>query len=279
MICFPNAKINIGLRVTEKRPDGYHNIESIFYPVGLTDILEVCKRGKINARGNSFITTGIKIDSPPEKNLVILVLKSLNKEYKLPPLNIHLHKLIPTGSGLGGGSSNAAFILKGLNESFNIGITFKKLHYMASDFGSDCPFFLHNKSSFISGRGEKIQQIELNLNNFYLVIVYPDIQIDTGFAYSQITPSKPKSSLKELINNPIEKWKENIFNDFEKPVFAKFPEIKEIKEKLYSMGAIYSSLTGSGSSVYGLFTKKIKVKGQFGNYMVWQERLNNQLKS
>ncbi|MCK4630390.1 MAG: 4-(cytidine 5'-diphospho)-2-C-methyl-D-erythritol kinase [Bacteroidales bacterium] len=278
MICFPNAKINIGLRVTGKRPDGYHNIESILYPIGLTDMLEISEQEKISGKGISLVTTGIKIDSPPEKNLVFRTAELLRKEYSIPPLNIHLHKLIPTGSGLGGGSSDTSFLLRVLNENFNIGITEEKLHAIASGLGSDCPFFLNNNSAFISGRGEKIQRISLDLSRFYLVVVYPDIHVDTGLAYSQITPSKPGLSLQKLIKYPVSQWKENIFNDFEKPVFSEFPNIKKIKEKLYRMGAIYSSLTGSGSAVYGLFDKKTETDGQFGHYLVWQERLSKKLK-
>ena len=273
MICFPNAKINIGLRVTGKRPDGYHNIESILYPIGLTDILEISEQEKISGKGISLVTTGIKIDSPPKENLVFRAAELLRKEYSIPPLSIHLHKLIPTGSGLGGGSSDTAFLLRLLNKKFNIGISEEKLHAIASGLGSDCPFFLNNTSAFISGRGEKIQRISLNLSQLYLVVVYPDIHIDTGFTYSQITGSKPGLSLQELIKYPVSQWKENIFNDFEKPVFSKYPNIKNIKEKLYSMGAIYSSLTGSGSVVYGLFDKETATNGHFGHYRVWQEEL------
>jgi len=273
MICFPNAKINIGLRVTGKRPDGYHNIESILYPVGLTDILEISEQKKDSGKGISLDTTGIKIDSPPEENLVFRTAELLRKEYSIPPLDIHLHKLIPTGSGLGGGSSDTAFLLRLLNNKFSIRITEEKLHAIASGLGSDCPFFLNRTSAFISGRGENIKRISLNLSQFYLVIVYPGIHIDTGLAYSRITPSKPGLSLQKLIKYPVSLWKENIFNDFEKPVFSKYPNIKKIKEKLYSMGAIYSSLTGSGSAVYGLFDKKIETEGQFRHYLVWQEEL------
>jgi len=273
MICFPNAKINIGLRVTGKRPDGYHNIESILYPIGLTDILEVSEQEKVSGKGISLDTTGIKMDTPLKENLVFRTAELLRKEYSIPPLSIHLHKLIPIGSGLGGGSSDTAFLLRLLNKKFNIGITEEKLFSIASGLGSDCPFFLNNTSAFISGRGEEIQQMHLNLNRLYLVVVYPDIHIDTSFAYSQITPSKPGLSLQKLIKYPINQWKENIINDFEKPVFSKYPNIRKIKEKLYRMGAIYSSLTGSGSAVYGLFDKETETDGQFGHYLVWQEQL------
>ena len=277
MICFPNAKINIGLRVTGKRPDGYHNIESILYPIGLTDILEISEQKKKSDKGISLATTGIKIDTPPEENLVFRTAELLRKEYSIPPLSINLHKLIPTGSGLGGGSSDTTFLLRLLNEKFSIGISEEKLHTIASGLGSDCPFFLNNSSAFISGRGETIQQISLDLSLYYLVVVYPDIHIDTGLAYSQITPSNPESSLLKLIKHPVCQWKENIFNDFEKPVFSEFHRIKKIKERLYRMGAIYSSLTGSGSAVYGLFDKETETDGQFGHYLVWQEQLNKKL--
>jgi len=273
MICFPNAKINIGLRVTGKRPDGYHNIESIIYPIGLTDILEISEQEKASGKGISLDTTGINIDSHPEENLVFRTAELLRKIYSIPPLSIHLHKLIPIGSGLGGGSSDTAFLLRLLNKKFNIGITEEKLHAIASGLGSDCPFFLNNISAFISGRGEEIQQIPLNLSRLYLVVVYPDIHIDTSFAYSQITPSKSGLSLQKLIKYPVSQWKENIFNDFEKPVFSKYPNIRKIKEKLYRMGAIYSSLTGSGSAIYGLFNRETETDGQFGNYMIWKEQL------
>ena len=253
MLTYPNAKINIGLNVVERRPDGYHNIETVFYPIGLSDILEV--ETTETCSDYSFSSAGITLDGDPEDNLIVKAYRLLRSEYQFPPVDITLIKQIPFGAGLGGGSSDAAFMLKCINELFELKITTKKLEKLASKLGADCPVFIHNKPVFAAGTGNVFTPIELSLKGYFLLLVKPDIHVSTPEAYSLVVPKKPEVSLLSLINSPINEWKKTIKNDFEKSVFVKHPEIAEIKNKLYDMGAIYASMSGSGSAVYGIFDK------------------------
>lgn len=266
MITFPNAKINIGLNITEKRNDGFHNIETIFLPIKLSDILEI-----IPSKNNiSFINSGLKVENGDlKKNLCYKAYSALKKDFDLPPIDLHLHKVIPFGSGLGGGSADASFTLKLLNEIFKLELSSDKLIEYASIIGSDCAIFIDNKPAFAWERGNKLEAIEVNLKGKYIAIVHPNIHVNTGAAYSKSTPKNPSSSLKDLIKLPIEKWKEHIINDFEDIVFPDHPEIKTIKEKLYDQGAIYASMSGSGSAVFGIFNQEIYLKDPFPNYFVW----------
>ncbi|GAB4297879.1 MAG: 4-(cytidine 5'-diphospho)-2-C-methyl-D-erythritol kinase [Marinilabiliales bacterium] len=251
MICFPNAKINIGLNVTGKRTDGYHNIKSVFYPVPLCDALEIVESGKFD-----FEQSGIELDCNPEQNIVVKAFNLFQKEYKIPDVKIFLHKAIPFGAGLGGGSSDAAFLLKMLNDFFNLKLNNDKLVDMASRLGSDCAFFIENKPAFASQRGDSFEFIDLDLKGYYIKIIFPGFSINTTEAYKNIKPSKTSFSKDTLLRLSIKEWKDHIKNDFEDYAFKKYPELQIIKTTLYGEGAVYVSMTGSGSAIYGLFKDK-----------------------
>lgn len=269
MITFPNAKINLGLNIVSKRADGYHNLETIFYPIPIKDALEIIPsdNGK-----DSFIEAGLKVDSLPEANLVIKALSLLREDYEIPFLEIHLLKKIPFGAGIGGGSADASFMLRLLNDTFSLGVEDMKLAEYALRLGADCPFFIFNCPMFASGIGEKLEDIDVSLSNYYLVLVKPDIHIPTKDAFALITPRQPELSLKEIVLRPVEEWKDLMFNDFEKSIFPKYTEIEKVKKKLYDLGAVYSSMSGSGSSVYALFKEETYLKKEFENCYVWEER-------
>ncbi len=269
MICFPNAKINLGLNVVAKRPDGYHNIETVFYPIPLTDALEVVRSDEM-----SFHQSGIVVDTPMEKNLVIKALNLLGAQRDIPALEIHLLKAIPFGAGLGGGSSDAAFMLKLLNDFCGLNIPDEALEEMAATIGADCPFFIRNTPVFASGTGNVFEPIHLSLQGYHLCLVKPDVAVSTAEAYSLVTPSIPAVSLKEIIRSPAGTWKERMVNDFEKSVFSRHPVIREIKECLYRHGAVYASMSGSGSSVFGLFAEPTQLKGVFPDCFVWEGPLS-----
>jgi len=269
MVIFPNAKINIGLNVTNKRTDGFHNIETILYPIGLSDILEINPFDQFD-----FKNTGLTVENKNfESNLCYHAYQALQKDFSLPLVNIHLHKITPFGAGLGGGSSDASFTLKALNSLFNLNLNEKNLIKYAEKIGSDCPFFILNKPAFVQGKGEILSEINFSLKGYYLILVHPGIHVNTAKAYSQITPEKPKSNIKELINEPPGNWQNTIKNDFEDSVFKKHPELKTIKEELYSLGAVYASMSGSGSTIYGIFNKKTDLKNRFNKYFIWTEAL------
>ena len=256
MIVFPNAKINIGLQVLSKLDSGYHEIETIFYPLGLSDALEI-----IPAKEFSFGSSGLPIPGDPNQNLVIKAYQMMKAHFDIPHVAIHLHKIIPMGAGLGGGSSDAAFTLKVLNEMFSICLTTEQLEDIARDLGADCAFFIKNKAVFASGRGDRFELIDLDLSRYKIVIVKPKIHLSTAWAFSQLKPSRRELSLKELIKTPIQEWQAMIKNDFEEALFPKYPEIKKCKEQLLEKGAIYTSMTGSGSAVFGFFEDVPDVEG------------------
>lgn len=266
MICFPNAKINLGLNIVSRRANGYHNLETVFYPIRLKDALEI-----VPSESNEpyrFFQTGIEIKGNADDNLVIKALKLISQEKEIPPIDVHLLKKIPFGAGLGGGSSNAAFMLKLLNETFSLGYSEIDLIRLAAQLGADCPFFIINKPAFATGIGEELEVIELDLSNYVFVLVKPDVFVSTKDAFAMITPAQPEISLKEIIKQPVSEWKELMRNDFEASIFPKYPEIGKIKQKLYDYGAVYASMSGSGSSVYGFFEKDIDIR--FDNCFVWK---------
>jgi 4-diphosphocytidyl-2-C-methyl-D-erythritol kinase len=269
MICFPNCKINIGLYVTAKRPDSYHNIETIFYPVPLHDALEVIESDK-----NEFTQSGIDIPGNREANLCLRAYDILQRKFKLPPVKIHLHKVIPTGAGLGGGSSNAAFMIKLLNDTFSLKMDIPQMKQIAANLGSDCSFFIENTPVFATSKGDMFENIKFDLSNYHIVLSKPDLHISTPEAFSMIIPKCAPFLLKEISVAKISEWKDYVSNDFEKVVFNKFPEIKAIKEKMYEAGAVYASMSGSGSAVYGIFEKEIDTKDLFRNCFVWKGKLN-----
>lgn len=263
MISFPNAKINIGLSITEKRSDGFHNLETIFYPVGWKDILEIADSDILQ-----FSSSGIDLNIDDETNLVKKAYRLLAKDFDIPKLKIHLHKIIPFGAGLGGGSADAAYTLKMINEYCNLGLSVDELLKYAAYLGSDCSFFLKNKPVYASGRGDIFKDIDLSLNGMFTIIVKPHVNINTASAFKLITPQKPENSIINLIKLPVSEWKHNIFNQFESAVIKQFPVIGDVKKQLYDLGAVYASLSGSGSSIFGIFNSEpsdweITLKPQF----------------
>jgi 4-diphosphocytidyl-2-C-methyl-D-erythritol kinase len=248
MIVFPNAKINIGLNVVSRREDGYHNLETIFFPVKLADALEFAEAEK-----TTLTTSGIQINGDPEENLILKAYRLLQSDFNLPHLQFHLHKVIPFGAGLGGGSSDAAFTLKMLNDYFRLEIPQQKLEAYAAQIGADCPFFILNKPVFATGIGNKFHNIELNLTDYEIVILKPEINVSTPEAYKNVIPRNPKFRLNEIVKTPVSQWKNLIVNDFEKSIFPKYPQIAELKQLLYNLGADFASMSGSGSAVFGIF--------------------------
>jgi 4-diphosphocytidyl-2-C-methyl-D-erythritol kinase len=263
VVVFPNCKINLGLNVTRKRNDGFHDIETVFYPIAFQDALEVIKVD--GPKGNiQFSASGGVITGNPEDNLCIKAYRLLKQDFpQLPAMKMHLHKNIPVGAGLGGGSADGAFILKLLNQIYNLGLTQDKLTEYALQLGSDCPFFIINAPCFATGRGELLEPAEPDLSLCKLVIVNPGIHINTTEAFSAINPTIKSKSIKKIIQQPIETWKNELSNDFEEPVFKKYPELNNVKDHLYKVGAIYASMSGSGSSVYGIFEKDKDVRLSF----------------
>jgi 4-diphosphocytidyl-2-C-methyl-D-erythritol kinase len=269
MVVFPNSKINIGLNIINKRPDGFHNIESCFYPVGWADILEI-----IPADTFAFTSSGIEIPGEVAGNLCVKAYQFLQKDYNLPPVNIHLHKAIPIGAGLGGGSADGAFTIKLLNQVFELHLTSAQMQDYARRLGSDCAFFIENTPVYCYGKGDQFSNISLDLSNYYIVLVNPQIHVGTAEAYAGIIPEAPEKNVWEILQLPIEQWKGYLANDFEKSIFAKYPEVKALKETLYTQGALYASMSGSGSTVYGIFDKEIQVKQLFPeHYQLWQGKL------
>ncbi|MBO4984857.1 MAG: 4-(cytidine 5'-diphospho)-2-C-methyl-D-erythritol kinase [Bacteroides sp.] len=255
MITFPNAKINLGLNITEKRPDGYHNLETIFYPVPVEDALEIVPITHDAAHKVELHQSGLTIAGEPESNLVVKAYRMLDAEFQLPPTAIHLFKYIPSGAGLGGGSADAAFMLKALNEQYCLQLSDEALENYAARLGADCAFFIKNQPTYAEGIGNIFSPISLSLESYRIVVVKPDIFVSTRDAFSQIKPHRPAKSLKQIVQQPIHTWKEEMINDFEESVFPQFPAIGEIKDELYRQGALYASMSGSGSSVFALFGK------------------------
>lgn len=258
MITFPNAKINLGLNIVEKRPDGYHNLETIFYPINLQDALEVTRREN-NDKEYTLHISGSPLEGEPEDNLVVKAYKLLKKDYpELLPVDIHMYKHIPAGAGLGGGSSDAACMIKLLNDKFSLGLSTERMEEYAVKLGADCAFFIRNKPVFATGIGNLFEPVELSLKGYHIILIKPDIFVSTRDAFAEIKPVRPAVSLKEIVKQPMETWKNSMKNDFEDSVFKKFPEIAAIKDELYDLGAVYAAMSGSGSSVYGIFKAPIE---------------------
>lgn len=266
MVIFPGCKINIGLNIIGKHADGYHKIESIFYPLGLSDILEI-----IPNKNFSITTSGLTIKGDHSDNLVVKAYYLLQDKYDIPPVKIHLHKVVPMGAGLGGGSADGAAMLVLLNDLFELNISIKELEFFADELGSDCAFFIRNEAAYVQGKGEIINPITLDLKGLYIHVINPQIHISTKEAFAGITPSINTSNLTEIYNSDFNKWKNEVKNDFESTIFRNHPEIGSIKNNLYAQGALYASMTGTGSSVYGLF-KKEPIKS-YPNYFEWIAKL------
>lgn len=273
MIVFPNAKINIGLNIVARREDGFHNIETVFYPVkGLCDILEIVP---VPSQDSSitFKQTGLTLNEPDESNLCVKAYHLLKSYTELPPVTIHLHKQIPFGAGLGGGSSDGAHTLASLNGLSPKPLSKENLLELALQLGSDCPYFMYNTPCFAAGRGEMLSPINLDLSGLHIILVNPGLHVNTGKAYSLSKPKQPKESLNSLVHYNRSTWKNLIFNDFEEIVFGIHPEIGAIKDELYKMGAIYAAMSGSGSTAFGLFKEKPDFESRFSNYFTFHQRL------
>ncbi|HBJ76693.1 MAG TPA: 4-(cytidine 5'-diphospho)-2-C-methyl-D-erythritol kinase [Porphyromonadaceae bacterium] len=269
MICFPNAKINLGLNIVGEREDGYHNLETIFYPLQLCDVLEI-----VPSKGeNQLHISGLPIQGDVKNNLVWKALHLVSQKEGLPSMDIYLHKVIPMGAGLGGGSSDATSMLKLLNDFCGGKILKEELSNDATSLGADCNFFLHNVPVFAYGIGDKIEPIALSLKGMHLLLVKPPLEVSTREAYANISSKKRDFPLKEIVSLPIQEWKKYIFNDFEENVFPLYPQIKEIKNELYRIGALYASMSGSGSSVFGIFEKMPEDMGKFTDCFLWREEL------
>ncbi len=268
MIAFPNAKINLGLDILSKRPDAYHNISSCFYPIGWSDVLEIIPSNEFQ-----FTSSGLAIAGNTESNLCVKAYKLLSSSYKITPVHIHLHKIIPMGAGLGGGSSDGAFTLKLLNQLLQLDIPIEKLKLFAAQLGSDCTFFIENTPALVTGVGEIINPISFSLSAYQLVVIYPKIHVSTASAFQEIIPQYPDVPIEEIISGGIVSFKGKLKNDFENSIFKSTPELAKIKEMLYEQGAIYASMSGSGSALYGIFNKKTSLdefEKKFAGNAIWR---------
>jgi len=254
LIVFPNAKINLGLRILRKRDDGYHDLETVFHPLPLSDVLEMIRA--VSPKQAGLTVTGDSIAGDPADNLCMKAYELLSRDFsQLPAVTMQLHKAIPVGAGLGGGSADGSFALILLNRLFKLDLDEQTLLRHAAVLGSDCPFFIINKPVYATGRGEDMERVALDLSPYYFVVVNPRIHISTADAFANIHPALPAKSIREIIAQPIETWKEELINDFEAFVFKQHPGVAEIKEQLYRAGAVYASMSGSGSTVFGLFRR------------------------
>jgi 4-diphosphocytidyl-2-C-methyl-D-erythritol kinase len=272
MVIFPKAKINIGLRITGKRPDGFHDIETIFYPVCLCDAIEFMVP-ELPLEDDILKVTGIPANQSPSDNLVIKAVRKIREIKKIPFLKLHLHKAIPIGAGLGGGSSDAATLIKSVNRYFNLELSNEKLKEISLELGSDCPFFINGNPSFAESRGELLTPVKSLPEGLQLLLVNPGIFVNTREAYSLCNSKKPSTNLKDIYSLGISEWKDLIINDFEEFIFMKYPQIAKIKKTLYEMGAVYSSMSGSGSTVYGIFYNKPVIPESIRNMVIYSDVL------
>jgi len=271
MILYPPAKINLGLNILRKREDDYHDIDTCMVEIPFTDILEVTKSDSFE-----FLQTGITINGTGGTNLCEKAYQLLRREYEIGPVRIHLRKQIPIGAGLGGGSADATYTLMALNQLFQLKLSVQELKELSSELGSDCPFFVEGLPQIAQGRGEVLSIIELDLSNFYLVLLNPGIHVGTKEAYEGVSVNDAVISVHELLKKPIQQWRDSLKNDFETSVFQLFPEIQKLKNSLYDSGAVYAAMSGSGSSVYGLFLDEITVKKFTSKYLIYKGRFKKQ---
>ncbi|MDO4460920.1 MAG: 4-(cytidine 5'-diphospho)-2-C-methyl-D-erythritol kinase [Bacteroidia bacterium] len=256
MISFANCKINLGLNIINKRPDGYHNIETLFFPLHQADLLEVTIPGEELSKGHDYILkqTGLVVDCPPEKNILVKALYALKAVRDIPCVYMHLHKQVPMGAGLGGGSADAAALVKTLNNILSLGLSNEEMEKILSKVGADCPFFVKNTPALASGIGDILTPIEVNtLKGKYIRLIKPEIHVSTAEAYAGVTPSEPQIHIEEIIKRPISEWMGLLVNDFEKSVFKAHPQLADIKNWLLDKGAIYAAMSGSGSTIFGIF--------------------------
>jgi 4-diphosphocytidyl-2-C-methyl-D-erythritol kinase len=265
MVTFPNAKINIGLFVTERRPDGYHQLESVFYPVGWQDVLEA-----VPADSVTFRSTGLPIPGDAATNLCLKAYQLLRADYALPPVHLHLHKVVPIGAGLGGGSADGAFTLRLLNDAFGLDLSDDVLESYARQLGSDCAFFVRNVPRYCFGKGDEFAPVSLSLAGKWIVLVNPGIHISTAEAYAGIRPQPAPVALPDAVQQPVTAWRDVITNDFERHLLPRYSLIAELKERLYAAGAAYAAMTGSGSTVYGIFEQERNLDTEFSDFRYWQ---------
>ncbi|WP_285008881.1 4-(cytidine 5'-diphospho)-2-C-methyl-D-erythritol kinase [Pedobacter faecalis] len=264
MLAFANAKINLGLNVTGKRPDGYHELQTVFYPVKIYDVVEIT-----DAPETTFESYGIAIPGSQSENICLKAYECLKAHFEIPPQRITLLKNIPVGAGLGGGSSDAAFLMKLVNDKFKLGLTTAQLVEYVRPLGADCAFFIENKPVYATGKGDEFSPVELDLSDRFIVLIQPEIHVSTATAYAGVRPQEPAHALRELIELPLSSWAGHIKNDFETSVFERYPEIEQIKTKLYAAGATFASMSGSGSSVFGLFDHPVSLPELEGQYKVF----------
>ncbi len=269
MLTYSNAKINIGLNIVEKRTDGFHNIETVFFPIGMQDAIEIADSKTNNSY--TFTASGIPINIDAKDNIVVKAYELIRAKHDFPPQDIHLHKNIPFGAGLGGGSANAAYMIKLINQKFNLGMSTDQMENEVKKLGSDCAFFIENKPAFATEKGDQLSPIELDLSGYHFLLIKPNIHVSTPEAYANIQPQKPEISLEKLISQPIETWKSSIKNDFENSIFPNHPLLAKLKDELYEHGAIYAAMSGSGSSMFGLFKDEPKLLTQWEKYFCWKE--------
>ncbi len=262
MIVFPNCKINLGLNIIGKRADGFHNIETVFLPVSFHDALEIIE----NPHQTELVVSGISVEADDNNSCVKAYQLLKNRFPQLPFVKIHLHKTIPLGAGLGGGSADAAFTLQVLNSKFNLNLSQQQLMEFALELGSDCPFFIINKPCFAIGRGENLSEIKIDLSDYKIHLVNPGIKINTAWAFSQVHPKISGKKISEIIQQSIETWKHDLVNDFEKIIFSTYPKLETIKNNLYAQGATYAAMSGSGSTVFGIFKKHKTIMEDNKNY-------------
>lgn len=266
MIIFPIAKVNLGLNVVERRPDGYHNLQTVFYPVGIQDALEIFPMAEDfpSEVDCDIKVSNIPIEGDEQRNLVVRAYQLLKQDFpNLPRLHVHLYKGIPTQAGMGGGSSDASAMLRLLNTSFQLNLSDEKLISYASKLGADCAIFILNRPAYAEGIGEKLYPMDINLSGWYMAVVRPDIPVPTKEAFARIKPHFPQKCCRDIVMQPVETWKEELVNDFEESVFALHPELAAIKERLYQLGATYAAMSGSGSALFGLFRQPIDLRSSF----------------
>ena len=266
MITFPIAKINLGLNIVERRPDGYHNLETVFYPVQIKDALEltIMNTHFPSATDCDIKVTNMEVEGDEQRNLVVRAYQLLKQDFhQMPRVHAHLWKGIPTQAGMGGGSSDCAYTIRLLNEMFTLSLSEEQMISYAARLGADCPFFILSRPAYAEGIGERLQPVSLDLSSYYIGVVRPDIPVSTREAFSLIQPRKPAKSCREVVMQPIETWRDELTNDFEQSVFALHPEIGAIKQQLYDLGAVYAAMSGSGSSVFWLFRDEIKICEHF----------------
>lgn len=254
MVLYPCAKINLGLNVVNKRVDGYHDLETVFFPVGIHDELAISVSSDSAQKHPCMLhLEGLKVDGDPQKNLVVKAYDLLAGYFSLPKINVKLVKRIPMQAGMGGGSSDCAYMIRALNETFCLGLSIKEMQGFAAKLGADCAFFIDPRPSYAEGIGEKLKTISLDLGYYKIVIVKPPVAISTKEAFSHITPKQPEERCIDIVKDPVETWKDRLVNDFELSVMPEHPEISDIKSKLYTLGAEYAAMSGSGSAIFGLF--------------------------